>query len=225
MSEGTRERKKTSTTIARLEPEIKQQAENIFRELGLSASSAIDLFYRQVIMRRGLPFDVALSPVNMEKNDFRKMDTLLDRGWKDLEMGGVSRLQERDIAGIFADGIIAESKDRVDSGRNLFDRIYFSDIARQELDGIQIEGSGQNKNQHIVIRRIMEITRDKRLCNTVLQLAPWNLRGVRLASAAGYCIFFIRDGESVKILRIIYFGIPSLQRIWDLGDNQRLRDR
>ena len=49
---------KTETIRARVEPELKHQAEALLRELGLSATEAITLFYRQVTMHRGLPFEV-----------------------------------------------------------------------------------------------------------------------------------------------------------------------
>ncbi|HKJ92672.1 MAG TPA: type II toxin-antitoxin system RelB/DinJ family antitoxin [Longimicrobiales bacterium] len=49
---------KTATARARLEPEIKEEAEKILGECGLSASEAIGMFYRQVILRHGLPFPV-----------------------------------------------------------------------------------------------------------------------------------------------------------------------
>jgi DNA-damage-inducible protein J len=49
---------KTATARARMEPEIKEEAERILDECGLSASEAIGLFYRQVILRNGLPFPV-----------------------------------------------------------------------------------------------------------------------------------------------------------------------
>lgn len=49
---------KTATISARIDPETKEAAESIFRDLGLTASQAISLFYRQVQMRHGLPFEV-----------------------------------------------------------------------------------------------------------------------------------------------------------------------
>ena len=51
---------KTETIRARVEPELKQRAEGVLRELGLSATEAITLFYTQVAMRRGLPFDIKI---------------------------------------------------------------------------------------------------------------------------------------------------------------------
>ncbi len=51
---------KSAMIRARVEPELKRQAEDLFSELGLSATEAITLFYRQVTVHRGLPFSVRL---------------------------------------------------------------------------------------------------------------------------------------------------------------------
>jgi len=45
---------------ARVEPDLKHRAEATLEQLGLNATSAITLFYRQIVHRRGLPFDVRL---------------------------------------------------------------------------------------------------------------------------------------------------------------------
>lgn len=45
---------------ARTEPGLKAEAEKIFYELGLSCSEAINLFFRQVTLRKAIPFDVAM---------------------------------------------------------------------------------------------------------------------------------------------------------------------
>lgn len=49
---------KTATARARMEPEVKEEAEKILGACGLSPSEAIGLFYRQVILHQGLPFPV-----------------------------------------------------------------------------------------------------------------------------------------------------------------------
>ena len=51
---------KTEMIRARVEPELKREAEQLFSALGLSATEAITLFYKQVTMHRGLPFDVRI---------------------------------------------------------------------------------------------------------------------------------------------------------------------
>ncbi len=51
---------KTEFIRARVEPEFKTQAEEIFSKLGLSPTDAITLFYVQVILHDGLPFAVRI---------------------------------------------------------------------------------------------------------------------------------------------------------------------
>ena len=51
---------KTSTISARIDPELKKRAERVFRELGLTSSQAITLFYKQVELQQGLPFIVRI---------------------------------------------------------------------------------------------------------------------------------------------------------------------
>ena len=51
---------KTSTIRARIEPDLKDKAEHIFKQLGLTTTQAITLFYKQVELQNGLPFDIAI---------------------------------------------------------------------------------------------------------------------------------------------------------------------
>ena len=51
---------KSAVVHARVEPGTKQKAESVLRHLGLSPTEAIRLFYRQICLRSGLPFPVAL---------------------------------------------------------------------------------------------------------------------------------------------------------------------
>ena len=51
---------KTTTVRARVEPALKDEVEGILGELGLTVSETIHLLYRQIKLRRGLPFDVAI---------------------------------------------------------------------------------------------------------------------------------------------------------------------
>lgn len=52
--------RKTETVRARIEPELKDKAEDVFRKLGLTSTQAIRLFYKQVELRNGLPFEIAI---------------------------------------------------------------------------------------------------------------------------------------------------------------------
>ena len=51
---------KTAMIRARVEPELKHEAENVFATLGLSPTEAITLFYQQTALHNGLPFELRI---------------------------------------------------------------------------------------------------------------------------------------------------------------------
>ena len=47
---------KTANVLARVEPEVKQQAEEIMSHLGIPVSVVINMLYKQIIMKKVIPF-------------------------------------------------------------------------------------------------------------------------------------------------------------------------
>ena len=64
---------KTAMVRARIEPHLKLQAERVLDRLGLTPTQAITIFYRQVELRDGLPFDVVI-PNATTLDTFRNTD-------------------------------------------------------------------------------------------------------------------------------------------------------
>lgn len=58
---------KTAAVHSRIQPEIKQKAEDILHRLGLSPTEAIRMFYTQITLRNGMPFDVSIPNEVTEK--------------------------------------------------------------------------------------------------------------------------------------------------------------
>lgn len=50
----------TVPTQVRIDENLKKQSVELFSELGIDMSSAVNMFLRQCIMRGGLPFEVAI---------------------------------------------------------------------------------------------------------------------------------------------------------------------
>ena len=63
---------RTANVVARVEPDIKVRAEGIMEKMGISASTAINMFYRQVIFCNGLPFGLTVPKAydEMTKEEF-----------------------------------------------------------------------------------------------------------------------------------------------------------
>ena len=51
---------KTANVFTRVDPELKEQAESILDDLGISMSTAMGVFLKQIVLQKGLPFDIKL---------------------------------------------------------------------------------------------------------------------------------------------------------------------
>ena len=81
---------KTANLYARIEPDVKEQAENILATLGIPASNAITMFYKQIILNRGLPFEVKIPTVrsvNVAELTQEELDAELEKGYADMVAG------------------------------------------------------------------------------------------------------------------------------------------
>jgi len=58
---------KTAMIRARTDTLLKEKVEKIFEDLGLNATAAINIFYKQVLLSHGLPFDVRLPNATTQK--------------------------------------------------------------------------------------------------------------------------------------------------------------
>ncbi len=64
---------RTATVRARVDPGLKADVEKLFHRLGLSTTEAINLFYSQIRIRRGLPFSVEV-PNETTRRTFETTD-------------------------------------------------------------------------------------------------------------------------------------------------------
>lgn len=63
---------KDSTVSARVENDVKTEAEDILQKLGIPVSVVINSLYRQIIYRHGIPFSLTIP------NEPRTIDTMSD---------------------------------------------------------------------------------------------------------------------------------------------------
>ena len=81
---------KSSNVAARVEPEIKEEAEAILAQLGISASNGINMFYRQIILWRGLPFRPSVPasrPLSLDEMTKEEFDAKMARGLAQAKAG------------------------------------------------------------------------------------------------------------------------------------------
>ncbi len=81
---------KTANIYARIEPEIKEKAEIILGTLGIPASNAINMFYKQIILTGGIPFELKVPTlIDASNMTTEEMNAQLQKGFDDIDAGRV----------------------------------------------------------------------------------------------------------------------------------------
>lgn len=81
---------KSANLYARIEPDVKEQAESILSALGIPASNAINMFYKQIILNRGLPFEVKIPTAriaDVSGLSEAELNAELEKGYADMAAG------------------------------------------------------------------------------------------------------------------------------------------
>ncbi len=81
---------KTANVLARVEPEVKNQAEAIMAQLGIPASVVINMLYKQIIMTRGIPFPMTVPKVEIPK----ARDEMTDEEFTERILRSVQEVKE-----------------------------------------------------------------------------------------------------------------------------------
>ena len=79
---------KTANVTARVQPEIKAQAEAVLDKIGIPVSVLIDTLYRQIIMTGGVPYSLTIPRIptldSMTKEEF---DAMMQQGYDEAKAG------------------------------------------------------------------------------------------------------------------------------------------
>lgn len=91
---------KSANILARVEPEVKEQAESIMSKLGLPASVVINALYKQIIITKSIPFPLSLpkEPATLDSMTTDEFDSIMKNGLKQAKSD-----QSRPADDVFAD--------------------------------------------------------------------------------------------------------------------------
>lgn len=80
---------KTANVLARVEPEVKEQAEEIMSQLGIPVSVVINMLYKQIIMKKAIPFSLSVSsmPITLDEMDATTFNSVMENGLKQAKNG------------------------------------------------------------------------------------------------------------------------------------------
>ncbi|SEP84308.1 addiction module antitoxin, RelB/DinJ family [Lachnospiraceae bacterium RM5] len=96
----------TANVFARVEPKIKEEAERVLDQLGIPMSNAVGMFLRQIVMQRGIPFEMKLPasrPLAINKLIKEQFDAEFLKGMDDIENDRVFSAEdvESDMRGMY----------------------------------------------------------------------------------------------------------------------------
>ena len=91
---------KTANVMARVEPGVKEQAEEIMEMLGIPVSVVINTLYKQIIMTRSIPFSLSVPPVPVARDEMDEaaFHAMMERGLSEAKAD-----KSRAVSDVFAD--------------------------------------------------------------------------------------------------------------------------
>lgn len=79
---------KSANVTARVQPEIKEQAEAVLDRLGLPVSVLIDTLYRQIIMTGGVPYSLAVPRIpTLDSISTEQFNAMMQKGYDEAQSG------------------------------------------------------------------------------------------------------------------------------------------
>ncbi len=79
---------KSANVTARVQPEVKRQAEAVLQQLGLPVSVLIDTLYRQIIMTGGVPFSLTVPKLPARDSlSEAQFDAMMETGYEQAKAG------------------------------------------------------------------------------------------------------------------------------------------
>ena len=212
---------RTANVFARVEPEVKEQAEQVLDRLGIPMSNAVGMFLRQIVLQRGIPFEMKLpayeEPVAYGSLTKEQFNAEIEKGMEDIKAGRVYSADEVEAEmkqefGIMKYKVMYTAGAKKDL-RNIFRYISEELLAPENA-------AGQTDRIMAAIRKLDTMPNRNRL----YEEEPWHSRGLRFFPVDNYLVFYKTNDENeiVYIVRIMYRGRDvrkQLSRTEDISEN------
>ena len=89
---------RTANVFARVEPDLKEQAEQVLNQLGIPMSNAVGMFLKQIVLQRGIPFEMQLpsydEPIAYQALTKEQFNAEIEKGMEDIKAGKVYSADE-----------------------------------------------------------------------------------------------------------------------------------
>lgn len=193
---------KTANVTARIQPNIKEQAEAILDRLGIPVSVFIDMTYRQVIMRDGVPFslDIPDKLVTRDSITQAEFDTMMQTG--------LAQAKKNDSVSV--DEAFSQLKSKIQCMNE-----YEVRVTRQALE--QVKEIVHYISNDLMAPDVADNLLDKMKAeitnlssfpkkHALIDEEPWRTEGVRKIVVKNFLIYYWVDDENnrVQVTAVIY---------------------
>ena len=87
----------TTNLSIRIDRGLKNEADQVFNEMGMNLTTAITIFVRQVVRERKIPFEIALDSSNGKSVSFFDVMAASERIWENAVQTGTDKMNMKDI--------------------------------------------------------------------------------------------------------------------------------
>ena len=87
----------TTNLSIRIDRNLKDEADQIFNEMGMNLTTAITIFVRQAVRQKKIPFEIALDTSYGRSVSLADARAAAERIWENAEKNGTSDMSMEDI--------------------------------------------------------------------------------------------------------------------------------
>ena len=177
---------KTMTLNLRVNPTVKQQAEDVLKQLGIPMATAIDMYLRQITMTGGIPFPLSLPKVPAALN----ADTMTDDQLHAALQVGINEIQNDDTV----DAVSA-----------------FAQIYSYIADCLMEPDTAMGQYNRIA-EAIQSLNILPERC-ALVESEPERTQGLRQMLVDNYSVFYIVGEDTVSVARVLYSASDLVRRL------------
>ena len=177
---------KTANVTARIQPNIKEQAEAILERLGIPVSVFIDMTYRQVIMRDGIPFSLDIPDKLITR------DTLTKTEFDTMMQNGLSQAKRDDSVSVEE---VKVTRQALEHMRGIVHYISYDLMNLKAADNLLDDLKSSILKLSVLPKK-----------HPLIEEEPWRSEGVRKIIVKNFLVYYWIDdeGNKVYVTAVIY---------------------
>ncbi len=201
---------KTMTLNLRVNPTVKQQAEDVLKQLGIPMATAIDMYLRQITLTGGIPFSLSLPKVPAALN----ADTMTDDQLHAALQVGINEIQNDDTV----DAVSAFAQFRGTAQMKQYD-VKISHVALRDMEQIYsyiadrlLEPDTAMGQYNRIAEAIQSLNILPERC-ALVESEPERTQGLRQMLVDNYSVFYIVGEDTVSVARVLYSASDLVRRL------------